>query len=145
MRVVLYNTDVVSCFLNRTCFVVAVHLARARHLVPFLTCSYYFHDCCPPSLRCFSQFFYYLLSFAILIVYVSQVVVLFTENALRDVALVNLAFKSLHLITGMVIMIPVLLLSFFPLFVDLQTRMLFNEDFSQRYALVLLVFVYFVK
>lgn len=72
----------------------------------------------------------------ILIYYVSQIVVLFMENALRDVALVNLAFKSVHLITGIVIITPVLLLSFFPLFVDLQTRMLFNEDFSQRYACV---------
>ena len=90
----------------------------------------------PLAVGFFSQFFYYLLSFAILIYYVSQVVVLFTENALRDVALVNLAFKSLHLVTGLVIMIPVLLLSFFPIFVDLQTRMLFNEDFSQRYACI---------
>eukprot|EP00903_Cladosiphon_okamuranus_P007590 g7363.t1 len=79
------------------------------------------------------QFFYYILSFAILTVYASQVVVLFTENALRDVVLVNIAFKSLHFITGLVIMIPVLLLSFVPLFVDLQTRMLFNEDFSWRF------------
>lgn len=73
----------------------------------------------------------------ILIYYVSQIVVLFMEDALRNVALVNLAFKSVHLITGIVIIAPVLLLSFFPLFVDLQTRMLFNEDFSQRYACVL--------
>lgn len=62
----------------------------------------------------------------------AQIVVLFTEDALRDVILVNVAFKSVHMITGMVIMLPVLVLSFFPLFVDLQTRMLFNEDFSQR-------------
>jgi len=46
--------------------------------------------------------------------------------------LVRVAFKSVHFMTGMVIMVPILLLSFLPLFVDLQTRMLFNEDFSQR-------------
>lgn len=85
------------------------------------------------------QFIYYILCFMILVYYTAQIVVLFTENALRDVALVNLAFKSVHLITGMVIMLPVLLLSFIPLFVDLQTRMLFNEDFSQRYVFFSLV------
>lgn len=83
------------------------------------------------------QFIYYILSFIVLVYYTAQVVVLFTENALRDVGLAQLAFKSVHLATGLVIMLPVLLLSFFPLFVDLQTRMLFNEDFSQRYALEL--------
>lgn len=82
------------------------------------------------------QFIFYILSFAILVYYVSQIVVLFVENALRDVALVHIAFKSVHLITGIVIMVPVLLLSFIPLFVDLQTRMLFNEDFSQRYGMI---------
>ncbi|CBJ30457.1 1,3-beta-glucan synthase, family GT48 [Ectocarpus siliculosus] len=81
------------------------------------------------------QFIFYILSFVILIYYVSQIVVLFMEDALRNVALVNLAFKSVHLITGIVIIAPVLLLSFFPLFVDLQTRMLFNEDFSQRFSI----------
>lgn len=75
----------------------------------------------------------------ILVYYVSQIVVLFVENALRDVALVNIAFKSVHLITGIVIMVPVLLLSFVPLFVDLQTRMLFNEDFSQRYDMTCMI------
>ena len=75
---------------------------------------------------------FYILSFFVLVYYVAQIVVLFVENALRNVALVHLAFKSVHFITGLVIMLPVLVLSFFPLFVDLQTRMLFNEDFSQR-------------
>lgn len=88
------------------------------------------------DVRCDGQFIFYILCFVILVYYTAQIVVLFTENALRDVALVNLAFKSVHLITGMVIMLPVLLLSFFPLFVDLQTRMLFNEDFSQRYVVL---------
>ena len=82
--------------------------------------------------RVLLQFFFYILSFVILVYYASQIVVLFMKDALRDVTLVHVAFKSVHLVTGMVIMLPILLLSFFPLFVDLQTRMLFNEDFSQR-------------
>ena len=80
------------------------------------------------------QFFFYILSFVILVYYASQIVVLFKQNAVKDILLVRVAFKSVHLITGMVIMLPILLLSFLPLFVDLQTRMLFNEDFSQRWA-----------
>lgn len=112
--------------------------APPYHFILFFTCSRFpLVRSPPPSLRLSPrQFIFYILSFVILIYYVSQIVVLFMENALRDVALVNLAFKSVHLITGIVIIAPVLLLSFFPLFVDLQTRMLFNEDFSQRYACV---------
>ena len=80
------------------------------------------------------QFFFYILSFVILVYYASQIVVLFKQDALQNIWVVRVAFKSVHLITGMVIMLPVLLLSFLPLFVDLQTRMLFNEDFSQRWV-----------
>ncbi len=80
------------------------------------------------------QFFFYILSFVILIYWAAQIVVLFTKDALRRIVLVRVAFKSVHLMTGMVIMVPILLLSFLPLLVDLQTRMLFSEDFSQRWA-----------
>ena len=38
---------------------------------------------------------------------------------------------AFHGRAGMVIMIPVLLLSVLPLLVTLQTRMLFNEEFSE--------------
>lgn len=78
------------------------------------------------------QVVYFFLAFVILVFYCAQAVVLFTENALKNIKLVGIAFKSVHMGIGFVIMLPILALSFFPLFVDLQTRMLFNEEFSQR-------------
>lgn len=80
------------------------------------------------------QFIFYILSFIILIYYTANILVLFSEDALRNVTLARMAFWSVHFLTGLVIMVPVLLVSFLPLFVDLQTRMLFNEDFSERYV-----------
>lgn len=84
--------------------------------------------------RLVDQIIYAILAFVILIYFVAQAVVLFSENALKNIGLVRAAYKTVHMGVGMVIMLPLLVLSFFPLFVDLQTRMLFNEDFSQRYV-----------
>ena len=82
------------------------------------------------------QFIFYVLCMIVLIYYTANIVVLFAEDALRNVVVARIAFWSVHFMTGMVIIIPVLLLSFLPLFVDLQTRMLFNEEFSARYVSV---------
>lgn len=78
------------------------------------------------------QVFYFFLAFVMLVYFCAQAVVLFTEEALRTVSLVGFTFKAVHMLIGLVIMLPTLMLSFFPIFVDLQTRMLFNEDFSQK-------------
>lgn len=75
---------------------------------------------------------FFFLAFVMLVFFCAQAVVLFMEDGLRNVSLVGLTFKSVHIGIGLVIMIPVLTLSFFPIFVDLQTRMLFNEDFSRK-------------
>ncbi|CAM9250703.1 unnamed protein product [Discosporangium mesarthrocarpum] len=81
----------------------------------------------------FSEVFFFLMAALIIVFYVSQVVVLFVPEAIKDVGVVKGTFKVVHLGIGLLIMAPVLLLSFFPLFVDLQTRMLFSVDFSQRF------------
>lgn len=44
------------------------------------------------------------------------------------------AFKTVHIIIGPAIMLFVLVLGFYPLFFDLQTSMLLNEDFSQSFT-----------
>lgn len=75
---------------------------------------------------------YFILAFVILVYFCAQVVTLFSKKAVRRITMVRIAFKSVHLAIGFVIMVPVLLISFFPLFVELQTRLLFNEDFAQR-------------
>lgn len=78
------------------------------------------------------QVVYFFFAFVVLVYFVAQAVVLFYEDAVRKIELVQVAFMTVHTGVGVVIMLPVLAISFFPLFVDLQTRMLFNEDFSSR-------------
>lgn len=75
-----------------------------------------------------------MLAFVVLVYYTAQVMVLFVKDALRKITLVRLAFHFVHYAIGIIIMLPVLALSFLPIFVDLQTRMLFNDDFSQRFG-----------
>jgi hypothetical protein len=61
-------------------------------------------------------------------------VLLVVPNALRRVAPVQYAARAVHMIIGLVIQVPALVLSFLPVVSDLQTRMLFNSSFSGRFA-----------
>jgi hypothetical protein len=61
-------------------------------------------------------------------------VLLFWPNALRKVTPVQFAARAVHLILGVFIQLPALILSFLPFMADLQTRMLFNSSFSARFT-----------
>jgi hypothetical protein len=61
-------------------------------------------------------------------------VLLVVPDALRRVAPVQYAVRAAHMILGLVIQLPALVLSFLPVVADLQTRMLFNSSFSARFA-----------
>ena len=80
------------------------------------------------------QLIFYVLCMILLYYYTANILILFAEDALRKETIARNVFWSVHFMTGMVIKTPVLLLSFLPPFVALQTRMLFNEEFSERYV-----------
>lgn len=48
---------------------------------------------------------------------------------------VNGVFKFIHTLIGLVIAIPILFLSVWPAITTLQTRILFNQEFSNRFAI----------
>ncbi|CAM9685350.1 unnamed protein product, partial [Ectocarpus sp. 13 AM-2016] len=43
-------------------------------------------------------------------------------------------YRAVHLTIGLVIMIPTLLVAFFPFMTHFQTRMMFNQNFSARFT-----------
>ncbi|CAM9179036.1 unnamed protein product, partial [Chrysoparadoxa australica] len=79
------------------------------------------------------QIFYMLLAQLFAMYFVSTIVAVWMPSSVTEVGLVKNAALVVHLCTGMVIQLPILFLSFFPFMSDLQTRMLFNEDFSHRF------------